>query len=177
VIITIAMIVTQPFWIWLSRHIGKQRTAVIAFMLHFLCYLTWLLPNRQTSLTELTALVSALGFVSSGVVLMPYSMLADVMDYDSRRTGMRREAVMGSIISLLDKLANAGGIAFTGVFLGAMGYAASNGNLVAQTEEAKTGIVICFSVVPALCALGCALLMTRYDLTRDRMESAGITFE
>lgn len=176
VILTVAMIVFQPFWLWLSRRIGKQKTAVSAFVLHAACYLSWLLPGSETTVAQLTALVAVLGFASAGVVLMPYSMLADVMDYDARRTGMRREAMMGSIVSLIDKLANAGGVAFTGVFLGTMGYVASKGGVIVQTVQAKSGIVICFSVIPAACALGCALLMSRYDLSEEKISAAELAY-
>ena len=102
-------------------------------------------------------------------------MFNDTIEYDYRRTGRRREGSFTGLFSLIEKSFAALGIAALGGFLGFMGYVSSRGEggMIDQPDSAVLAIAIGFAVVPFCTALISITAISFYDLTRERLKSAG----
>lgn len=98
------------------------------------------------------------GVSASGLILMGQSMLPDVIDYDYRLSGQRREGIFAAAYTTVEKISGALGISVSGWVLGYMGYVASTTDqAVVQSDDAILGIRIVFAVLPAL-AMGLSLV-------------------
>lgn len=92
-------------------------------------------------------LVVIMALIAPGLAIglvIPRAILADVMDYDTRRTGYRREAMYNGMEGLIQKIA--GGLAplLQGVLFSSFGY----------SRERPLGIVLCGAAAGVLSLVG-----------------------
>jgi GPH family glycoside/pentoside/hexuronide:cation symporter len=165
------IIVTIPFWVWFSRRYGKRAAFMTSVLSYGAIMATWVFsgPDEPSALVYLRNFAS--GFGASGMLLMGASMLPDTMEYDFRRTGLRREGIFSGIYTTIEKIAFALGVSVLGVFLGAMGYVQSTGRDVAQPPSAITALYICIGVAPLAGAVMSCLFLWNYDLSESRLKS------
>jgi GPH family glycoside/pentoside/hexuronide:cation symporter len=78
------------------------------------------LPGGPTPLIYVVAAVAGLGFSAQWV--FPWSMLPDVVEYDEKMTGERREGVYYGLWAFLSKFTSALGVAVSGWALNWFGY-------------------------------------------------------
>ena len=170
---SIMLIVSQPMWLWLGRRLGKRATYMIALAISVPVALSWLLAGHGESILLVYLRGVLTGISGGGAILMGQSMLPDTMDYDYRRTGLRREGVFAGFYTTVEKLAGAVGIAAVGAFLSASGYIQSKGATVDQPASAITAIYIAISCLPAvISALGVVALIF-YDLSEGKLHATG----
>jgi GPH family glycoside/pentoside/hexuronide:cation symporter len=118
-------------------------------------------PHGPTPLIYVVAAVAGLGFSAQWV--FPWSMLPDVVEYDEKMTGERREGIYYGLWAFLTKFTSALGIAVSGWALGLFGYVPN----VEQTAHALFGIRLFFSVVPSLVILVSLPFLIWYPITRQ----------
>ena len=94
-----------------------------------------------------------------------WAKMADTVDYGQWKTGVRTTGMVYSSIIFFIKLGLAIGGAAAGWLLAGYGYQAD----VSQTEAAKQGILISFSIYPAFGSLLVALVMRWYILTQQKI--------
>jgi GPH family glycoside/pentoside/hexuronide:cation symporter len=110
-----------------------------------------------------------IGCSGSGVILMGQSMLPDTMEYDRRRTGLRREGVFAGFYTTVEKLSGAVGVAIVGAMLGAAGYIESRGPTVVQPASALLAIRFIQSWVPAFITLSSMGALAFYNLNEAKL--------
>jgi len=118
------------------------------------------LPKGPTPLIYVIAVVAGIGF--SGQWVFPWSMVPDVVEYDQKMTGERREGIYYGIWALVQKFTNALGIAVAGWSLDWFGYIPN----VVQSEHALFGIRLFFSLIPAAALLISLPFLIWYPITR-----------
>jgi GPH family glycoside/pentoside/hexuronide:cation symporter len=106
------------------------------------------------------AVVAGIGFSAQWV--FPWSMLPDVIEYDEKMTGERREGIYYGLWAFLSKFTGALGIAVCGWALSLYGYVPN----VEQTVEALFGIRLFFAVVPAVVIIISLPFLIWYPITR-----------
>jgi len=121
---------------------------------------SFFLPHEPTPLIYLVAAVAGMGFSAQWVC--PWSMLPDVVEYDEKLTGERREGIYYGLWAFLTKFTGALGIAVSGWALGLFGYVPN----VEQTTQALFGIRLFFSIVPAVVILVSLPFLIWYPITR-----------
>jgi len=119
------------------------------------------LPHEPTPLIYVVAIVAGLGFSAQWVC--PWSMLPDVIEYDEKMTGERREGVYYGLWAFLGKFTGAFGVAVSGWALGLFGYVPN----VEQTAHALFGIRFFFAIVPAIVLLISLPFLIKYPITRQ----------
>jgi GPH family glycoside/pentoside/hexuronide:cation symporter len=72
------------------------------------------------------------------------------MDYDYRRTGLRREGLYAGLYSFIEKLAFATAPLTLGILLGKMGFVPGLPRSASQPESALLAIAIAIAVIPAI---------------------------
>ena len=166
---SVALILSQPLWIWASKRLGKSTTYRIALGLSIPAFMSWLFAAAGDPLWAILARGVAIGFCGGGALLMGQSLLPDTMEYDHLRTGLRREGIFAGFYTTVEKIAGAAGIAAVGAILSAAGYLQSRGADVVQPESALTAIRLVIALLPAGVSLAALLLLFGYKLSEDRL--------
>jgi GPH family glycoside/pentoside/hexuronide:cation symporter len=122
---------------------------------------SFFLPHAPTPFIYVVAAIAGLGFSAQWV--FPWSMLPDVIEYDEKMTGERREGVYYGLWAFLSKFTGALGVAVSGWALGLFGYVPN----VEQTVRALFGIRLFFAIVPAVVILISLPFLIWYPITRQ----------
>jgi GPH family glycoside/pentoside/hexuronide:cation symporter len=117
-------------------------------------------PHHSTVLIYVVAVIAGIGFSTQWVC--PWSMLPDVLEYDEKMTGERREGVYYGLWAFLTKFTGALGVAVSGWALSLYGYVPN----VEQTAHALFGIRLFFAIVPAVVILFSLPFLIWYPITR-----------
>jgi glycoside/pentoside/hexuronide:cation symporter, GPH family len=162
----IAGIAAIPFWLWLGRVLGKHYA--------FMCTLivvgavsaaNFLLEFGDYDLFILLFLIK--GFCFGGLQFLPLSMLADVIDVDSLRSGGRRAGTYFALSGMMVKLAIAFGTGSSLMVVGALGFDAATG-LAGSTDAGVLALRIGYTMGPVLFYGGALWFIWTYPLTRER---------
>jgi len=165
---SVALICSQPVWLFVAKRWGKQHGFMLACLLFGLTHLSWLLAGPGEAAWSIAVRAVVIGIAGGGTFLLSQSMLPDTLEYDALKNGTDRAGMFTGLYILTEKLSGALGVAFVGMFLGIMGYLEStDGVAVAQPESAKTALYFCIAILPALIQLLSIFFMSRYRLTAD----------
>jgi glycoside/pentoside/hexuronide:cation symporter, GPH family len=166
VIMISSLVVTglfSPAAKWLADKINKGPAyalglslAALTFILAFL-----FLPHEPTPWVYVVAVLLGISFSTQWVI--PFAMMPDVMEYDEKLTGKRREGIYYGLSNFLTKFSTALGVAVPGWALAWFGYVPN----VAQTETALFGIRFFYAIVPALAMLICVPILMKYPITKE----------
>lgn len=169
---TLASIASMPVWVALNRRFEK-RTLYICGCLGFAgVTLTWLLAGPGEPAALVIGRGASAGLFSGGLLLMGQSILPDTIDYDCRRSGVRREGVYAGAYSLVEKGSMAFGPLLIGLILQSFGFQAAAGGAVAQSAEAVRGIYIGAALIPAMLYALSTIPLFFYDLTASKLKAA-----
>lgn len=162
-----------PIWGRISRSIGKERAFVIASILFAAAALV-LLGQLWAPGPWVYLPVALAGAAYAGMQSLPMAMLPDVISHDAARHGEGRAGIFGGVWTAGETIGMALGATALTVVLALSGYAESvAGQSVEQSASAVAGIVISFSVVPAVLMLLSLLTLARYKLRKSDTESLG----
>jgi GPH family glycoside/pentoside/hexuronide:cation symporter len=152
-------IVFVPVWIRLSRRFGKRNLWIFSMSM-----LTLAFGGLAFVRAGDAWLVCALGVIAGvgggcGAVVGP-SIQADVIDFDERATGERKEGTYFAVWAFVRKSAFGVATLLTGLLLGLIGYEPN----VEQSEATKLGMRTLFGIVPGLCYLAGTIFFLRFKL-------------
>ncbi len=159
-------ILFAPLWAIVSRRIGKERTFVLASALFGIAALSMTLliwfPGEW-----LYAPVALAGAGYAGMQSLPMSMLPDVISHDAVTEGDGSAGTFGGVWTAGETTGMALGATVLTIVLAASGYLESvGGQTLTQPDSAIVGIVLSFSVVPALIIAASLGSFLRYPLRR-----------
>ena len=104
-----------------SDRINKGPAYALGLFIASMAVMTsFFFPHGATPLIYVVAAVAGLGFSAQWV--FPWSMLPDVVEYDEKMTGERREGIYYGLWAFLSKFTGALGVAVSGWALGLFGY-------------------------------------------------------
>jgi len=171
VIMVLASLVSIPLWLWASKRFDKKPTYMCTLGIYSVLHLTWLWSDATESLEIRCLRVLLIGIALGGVMLLAFSIIADVIRYDGIRTGLRREGALSGIQSIVDRAFGVLGIVAMGLLLTVFDYVISDDTTVnLQPDTAITAIYICFSILPALTGFLSMLILSRYRMTAEMMD-------
>jgi len=153
-------IVAQPLakrFCKVKLYIGIQLTAAA------LCVASYFVVAEQTMLAFALFILWNF-FFNAGTPLL-WAKMADTVDYGQWKTGIRTTGMVYSSIIFFIKLGLAIGGAAAGWLLAGYGYQADQ----SQSETARQGILLSFSIYPALGSLLVAIVMRWYILTDKKI--------
>lgn len=175
---SICGIISQPFWLWLSRRTGKPKAYRIAALSWVAVTVTWfwvdqggaaviefpggLAFNLQHILVLSRAAV--IGVVNAAFIMLALSMLTDTVDYQRRLLGKANEGTFAGLFSAFEKLAFAIGPVIAGFVMSAFGFVPSQGEAIVQSDHAVFGIVLLYSLIPATLQVLALFVFARYRL-------------
>ena len=151
---------------WMANHHGKRTTLSIIFGLVLLGAVgKWFLftPGHPWKILIDPLLCSP---AWTGIYVLIPSMLADVCDEDEMQHGMRREGMLGSLFSWIQKTGFALAFFGAGLVLNLIGFNASLGGM--QADSTILGMRLTLAVSTALWSLVAIWLLRYYPLTKAR---------
>ncbi|MBT4161511.1 MAG: MFS transporter [Gammaproteobacteria bacterium] len=155
-----------PFWVWLSTRISKHRAYVCAFALIAFAHPFYLLLG-EGDVWWMIPVTLLTGFASGGFSqMLPSAMKADVIDYDTLRTGENRAALFFSAWSFAQKSTASIGAAIAMFGLALLGFNAEPGAVNGPGE--LFGLRFLFSAFPSIFFLGGALIIWNFPITPER---------
>lgn len=155
-----------PLWVRLGGKMGKHRAfAVCMGVVSVVSILTFFLGYGDTTAFKILFLLKGACF--GGLQLLPASMLADVVDVDTARSGGKRAGTFFAISGMAGKLAAAFGTSLPLFIIGWLGFVATGAEGV-NAPETLRWLAFNYAIMPAF-FFGTALyLVWKYPLTPER---------
>lgn len=167
----ILAVLCVPAWLWLGRRIGKKNAWLFSMGVNTLAFLpVWWLPRGAE--TTYWVLVALSGTAGGAVVVLPPTMLADVIDYDQLKFGTRREGQYVGVWFIVRKLAAAVGAGVGLISLEFAGYKAN----VEQPAHVLTTLTAFYVLAPVAFNLISMVLAMKFPIGRQEYDAirAGI---
>lgn len=162
----VAAILSPPAWVQLAARIGRARAFAVAGVLHAISYMTYffLSPGDHWPLMAIGVFG---GIANSGISLLSVTLLTDVIEIDSAKSG-GRGALLSSFYTLSEKVSVAVGAFAVAGILSLGGFVESRGAPVVQTPEALEAVRYALVVPCALAQLATAALALMLHRTLSR---------
>lgn len=162
-------LLVMPLWSRVGARIGKARAYVAASLL-FAAGALGLVASLVLPGVVIYLLVAVMGAAYAGQQVFGLAMLPDCIAYDTARTGKRQAGVFTGLWTAGETFGLALGPGLYLVVLQLFGYvSSSSGTAAAQDDTARLGVLLGFSLLPALIVGLAVLLMRGYDLTEERL--------
>ncbi|MBN9606439.1 MAG: MFS transporter [Actinomycetales bacterium] len=160
-----ALLVT-PLWALVARRVGKERAFVLATVLYLVAALSLVLMLWQPG-PWLYVSVALAGAAYAGMQSLPLAMLPDVIAHDARTEGPGRAGTFSGVWTAGETTGMTLGTTVLTIVLAATGYIESTADQdVTQGPLAIAGIVLSFSLVPAVLLALSLVTLRRYPLRR-----------
>ncbi len=162
--------ITMPLTVRLMHRFGKKSSFIAAMSIYIIVLIAiYLAPPGGFAYIVIAALFAGFGYGAMNVI--PWAMVADVIEEDELRSEKRREGLYSGYLVFFRKLAAAITLfAVTGI-LAITGFVESTTGTVEYVEQpasALNALHILVSVVPAIMLVVAIIVATRYPLDRER---------
>lgn len=165
-------LLVMPVWSRVGARVGKRGGLVAASVL-FAAGALALAAAPVLPAVAVYALVAMIGCGYAGQQVFALAMLPDCIAYDTARTGRRQAGVFTGLWTAGETLGLALGPGIYGLVLQLCGYVSSStGVAAAQSDTARLGVLLGFTVLPALLVGPVVLILRRYQLTAERLAAA-----
>ncbi|MGV9215887.1 MFS transporter [Micromonospora sp. RB23] len=157
-------LLVMPLWARVGARLGKRNALVVAGLIlaagAFALVAAPVLPPVVVYLV-----VAVLGVGYAGQQVFALAMLPDCIAYDTARTGRRQAGVFTGLWTAGETFGLALGPGIYGLVLQVSGYVSSDtGTSAAQSDTARLGVLLGFTLIPALLIAPPILLLRRYTL-------------
>ncbi|MFK0402243.1 MFS transporter [Microbacterium sp. NPDC090225] len=164
-------LIATPAWTVIARRVGKERAFGIASVLFALAAASLTIAVWAPG-AWIYASVAVAGVAYAGLQSLPMAMLPDVISHDERTHGSGRAGTFTGIWTAGETVGFALGATTVSLTLALTGYVSTvAGAAVEQPDAAITGIVLSFSILPALIMLASLLPLRRYRLRRHDIDA------
>lgn len=159
-----------PVWRIVAGRIGKEKAFSLSSLMFGAAALA-LLGMLVSPGPWIYAAVGLAGAGYAGMQALPMAMLPDVISYDAKSRGEASAGVFGGVWTAGETTGMALGATVLTVILAASGYVESvAGQSITQAPAAINGIILSFSLVPALLIAASLLVFRRYPLRQSDID-------
>jgi len=154
---------------YLVKYVCKIKAYIaLQLLAAVICFLSFFIEKDQLILA-FTSFIAWKFFLDMASPLL-WAKMTDTIDYGHHKTGVRITGMIYSGVIFFIKMGIAIGGALAGWLLSYYGYhGAIDGNINEQSSITQHGILLSFSVYPAIGSLLVAWLMTKYTLTEKKI--------
>jgi len=164
-------LIATPVWTVVARRIGKERAFAIASTVFTAAAATLVLAAWMPG-PWMYGAVGFAGIAYAGLQSLPMAMLPDVISHDERISGRGRAGTFTGVWTAGETVGFALGATAVSLTLAATGYVSTvAGATTQQPDAAITGIVLSFSILPALLMGASLLTLRRYRLRRADIDA------
>lgn len=158
-----------PAWNRLTRHFDKRALVLVSNGAAAAVLAGVGVLATADSVAVFVGGSALLGAAMSAYVLIPPSLVPDLVDWYEYEAGERHESVFFGLWMTTHQLGLGVAGFLLGVFLDSFGYV---GGADVQSARAVLGVRLAFAVIPGVFLVAAALLLQRYQITRERFEEA-----
>lgn len=156
-----------PFWLLISKKLGKRNTWLLWSLTNGLTFLCYSVVGAGD--VTLCVVMSVFNGAPIGAKFLADAIMADVIDYDEFLTGARAEATYTMFKGFLPKIAAIPASAVPIVLLSTFGHVKPiDGVLQPQPDKIVTFIRVVIIYIPAALAFGAFLVKLRFPLRTQR---------
>ena len=159
----IAGFIAIPFWLWLGKTIGKHKAFCITLIgtgtVSFLCFF---LENGDFKYFHILFLLKGACF--GGLQFLPASMLADVVDLDSLKTGGRRAGTFFALNGMIAKVSSMLAVWAAARLIDAFGFVPG----IENSDSAMMALRVFYCIGCAAFFLPALFLTWFYPLTKEK---------
>jgi Na+/melibiose symporter-like transporter len=159
----VAGIAGVPVWVRLSRRFGKHRTWCGAMALACAAFV-WVPLLGPGDIIPFAVICVLTGLALGADLALPPAMQADVVDFDTLRTGKARAGVFFAAWSMVTKLALAFAVGIAFPLLAAFGFTPDGDN----DRTAIIALAVIYAGVPAVVKLCAIAVIWRHPITARR---------
>ncbi|MFD6612314.1 MFS transporter [Micromonospora chalcea] len=165
-------LLVMPLWSRAGARLGK-RTSLVAASVIFAVGALALVAAPALPAAAAYAVVAVIGVGYAGQQVFALAMLPDCIAYDTVRTGRRQAGVFTGLWTAGETFGLALGPGIYGLVLQLSGYVSSStGTAAAQSDTARLGVLLGFTVLPALLVAIPLVLLRGYTLTPAQLTAA-----
>ncbi len=159
---------TMPLTVKMMRRFGKRNTYIGSMSIYAVVLL---IISQAPPGGQLFVIIAAIfaGFGYGAISVIPWAMVADVIEEDELKTGKRREGVYSGYLVFFRKLATALTIFFVTQILARTGFiGGTTGSqvFIEQPESALLALRLLVGVIPSLMLVLSIMIAWRYPLDR-----------
>lgn len=165
---SIAGMASAPFWVWLSKRIGKHRALAVGTLAMGL--LSAPIPLLSPTDDYIYAgIIITRGFAGGALAILVASMLADVIDVDTVASGDARGGLFFALMSMVGKLGIAVG-SLVGLALPALfGFDAASKN---NSDAALDALIMTYAWIPMVIMTSASWFFIKYPLGKADLAAA-----
>lgn len=166
-------ILSQPVWVLISQKMDKKPSILLGLGISFTgCVMLFILVLTRDVIAGnmLYILFPAIfiGFGTGGLFSIPLSMIADTIDLEELKTGVRPEGIYFGCQTLSYKLSQSVAIFLLGVLLDVIKF---NSNIPVQPESTLTLLGCIMTLGSAAALIAAFISYLKYDLDRNKVRS------
>lgn len=158
-----------PLWNRLTHRVDKRKLILISNTAAAAILLGIGLLATASSFVVFVGGSAFLGAAMSAYLLIPSSLVPDLVDWYEYAHGERHESVFFGLWMTVHQLGLGVAAFILGIFLNTFGYV---GGADVQDATATLGVRLAFAIIPGVFLVLAALLLQRYEVTREQMEEA-----
>jgi Na+/melibiose symporter-like transporter len=165
----ISAVVSVPIWVRVSRRVGPRDAWFVGMLIAAVAFAGFFFVDKGDVAMVLGCMVVAGTGMGCGGILSS-TILTQVIDLDTRRTGEQKEGTYAAMMALALKVGISLAIVFSGVVLSATGFTPN----ASQTSTSLFGIRILISILPCSGFVIGAFLFRRFSI-EEPAEAASAT--
>jgi GPH family glycoside/pentoside/hexuronide:cation symporter len=158
----IAGAVSVVLWRWLDLKLGSKRGYAISIVAYFFCSLP-LMFIAQYEIVLIIAMLMGIGF--GGMLYFIYLLIADVIDEDELKTGVRREGAFFGITNFFMRLSMILSIVTIGIV-----FVQNNWGVYNPLINQDVALRFLFIVVPGIALGGTLICLYFYPFSKSKVQ-------
>ncbi len=165
-------VIAQPIWIKISKLIDKKPSALLGIFINIFGCLVFIIMVFWRdffggNIVYMLPYAAITGFGSSGLFTLPLSMIADTIDVEEYKHGIRTEGIYYGCLTFFYKLSQSAVIFLLGIILDIIRF---NSDLPIQPESTKLVLGLTISIGSILAFTVCIYFYSCYSLNRNIIE-------
>lgn len=168
---TVASVIAAPIIVRASKIYGKRNAYIAIGICYVLVSASWHFTVVGEPLIYILVRGLVTGVALSGNILLAMSMLTDTIDYDARKTGVRREGAYTSLYSFTEKVTFALGPLLVGVAMSLAGFERDISSDQMQPEAVTSALLFGTAYIPAGMGIVGILILLSYKLDQSALDA------
>jgi len=171
-VLFVAGVLGSPFWVWLGGRMGKHKAIALAGLVSMFVFALVPVVIYVVKPAAPEAVFACLFFINvvqglalgAAPILGP-SIMADVVDLDTLKSGEPRAAFLFAFLGMVRKFSEAFGV---GIALPILAWAGFNAQSSDNSPEALFALLVMYCLVPLVLWLISIAIILRYPITQER---------
>lgn len=173
-VLIVSGVLGSPFWVWLGGRIGKHKAIAVAGVVSMLVFalvpvvIYMVKPAAPELVLPCLVFINIVqGLALGAAPILGPSIMADVVDLDTIKSGESRAAFLFAFLGMARKTSEAMGV---GIALPVLAWVGFNAQSQENSPDALFALLAMYCLVPLVLWLISIAIIMRYPITQERQE-------